>query len=174
MILVIGAHGTISDVDEFLQKLLRFAIREQISIQALNADAVYGTQHLLSAAEHALRSFTQGTNATNSLALEIMLYAAGERQIQKAIKKMGVRTGRQAIAFVLVDQREKKGEAKVYEPVIQRLLSLFQMTPDESVLKGDLDTLKHFGITEKELRTVPKEKHGDLILEKVAMVDVLK
>jgi KEOPS complex subunit Cgi121 len=174
MIIVVGARGSISDIDVFLQKLLQFATREQISIQALNANAVYGTQHLISAAEHAQRSFTQGTNATNSLALEIMLYASGERQITKAIKKMGVRTGRQAIAFVLVDQREKKRERKAYEPVIQRLLSIFHMTLDESVLQGDLNTLKHFGITEKEVRTVSKEKHGDLILEKVAMVDVLK
>jgi KEOPS complex subunit Cgi121 len=174
MIIVVGARGSISDIDEFLQKLLQFATREQISIQALNANAVYGTEHLISAAEHALRSFTQGTNATNSLALEIMLYASGERQITKAINKMGVRTGRQTIAFVLVDQREKKMERKAYEPVIQRLLSMFHMTLDESVLKGNLNTLKHFGITEKEVRTVPKEKYGDLILEKVAMVDVLK
>ncbi|HVQ01094.1 MAG TPA: KEOPS complex subunit Cgi121 [Candidatus Thermoplasmatota archaeon] len=172
MIHVVGARGTISDIDEFLQKLSQFATKEQISIQALNADAVYGAQHLISAAEHALRSFAQGTNATNTLPLEIMLYAAGERQIQKAIKKMGVKTGRQAIAFVIIDQKRKKDEKSEF--MIKRLLILFDMTSDESVLGGNPITLKNFGITQKELRTVPKEKYGDLILEKVAMVDVQK
>lgn len=174
MIVVLGARGNISDVEVFLRKLLEFASNEQIVIQAVNADAVYGKEHLLSAAEHALRSWAQGTNATNSLALEILLYAAGERQIQKAIKKMGVKTGRQSVAFILVDTKKHKRNRKAYDSMVDRLLCAFHMTSDDRVIEGNSDTLKHFGITDQELRTVPKGKYGDLILEKVAMVDVLK
>jgi len=174
MIVVVGARGTIKDVDVFLRKLLDFATKEQIVLQAVNADAVYGKEHLLSAADHALRSWSQGTNATNSLALEILLYAAGERQIQKAIKKMGVKTGRQSIAFILVDTKKQRGNRKAYQSIIDRLLSTFHMTSDEAVLEGNRDTLKHFGIKDQEIRTLPAHKYGDLILEKVAMVDVLK
>jgi KEOPS complex subunit Cgi121 len=172
--IVVGARGTISNVDEFLRKLLEFATEEQIVVQAINAEALYGKEHLLSAAEHALRSFAQSTNATNSLGLEILLYAAGERQITKAIKKMGVRTGRQKLAFILVDPKNQRRTRKAYEHAIEKLLCMFHLTPDETVLEGSLNTLKHFGITEQERRTVPKEKYGDLILERVAMVDVLK
>ena len=51
---------------------------------------------------------------------------------------------------------------------------VFRMTQDASVLEGDRETLKRFGITGLEIRTVPEAKYGDLILEKVAMVDVIK
>jgi len=172
--IVVGARGTISNIDEFLRKLLEFATKEQIVVQALNADAVYGKEHLLSAVEHALRSFAQGTNATNSLSLEILLYAAGERQITKAIKKMGIRTGRQKLAFILIDTTQQKRTRKTYDRSIRRLLSMFHLTPDDTVLKGNNATLKLFGITDQELRTVLKGKYGDLILERVAMVDILK
>lgn len=172
--MVVGARGTISDVDEFLRKLLEVATEERLVIQALNAEVVFGKEHLFSAAEHALRSFGQGRNATNSLALEILLYAAGERQITKAIKKMGVRAGRQKLAFILVDPKKQRKTRKIYDCTVEKLLCLFHLTPDEGVLEGTIDTLKRFGITEQERRTVPQEKYADIILEKVAMVDVLK
>jgi KEOPS complex subunit Cgi121 len=172
--IVVGARGSISDVDGFLRKLLEFATEEQIVIQALNAELVYGKEHLLSATEHALRSFTQGTNATNSLALEILLYAAGERQITKAIKKMGVRAGRQKIAFVLLDPSKQRKTRKAYNHTLEKLLCMFHLKLDDTVLEGTIDTLKRFGITDQERHTIPQEKYGDLILERVAMVDVLK
>jgi KEOPS complex subunit Cgi121 len=174
MITVFGALGTIIDTESFLSKLLMFSKDEQIVIQVINAQLVYGTDHLLSSAEHALRAFEQKTNATNSLSLEILLYAAGERQIQKAIKKMGVTKGKQHIAFVIVDEQKKKSDKKTYDAVIERLLQLFHFTRDDKVLEGDKDTLKRFGITDQEIHTIPESKYGDLILEKVAMVDIIK
>jgi len=172
--IVVGASGMISDVDGFLRKLLEFATEEQLVIQALNAEVIYGKEHLLSAAEHALRSFTQGTNATNSLALEILLYAAGERQITKAIKKMGIGAGQQKLAFILLDPTKQRKTRKVLDSSFEKLLCMFHLTPDDTVLEGTVDTLKRFGITDQERQTVPQDKYGDLILERVAMVDVYK
>jgi KEOPS complex subunit Cgi121 len=172
--IVVGARGSISDVDGFLRKLLEFATQEQLVIQALNAEMIYGKEHLLSATEHALRSFIQGTNATNSLALEILLYAAGERQITKAIKKMGVKTGRQKLAFVLLDPSKQRKTRKAYDHTFEKLLCMFHLAPDDTVLEGTIGTLERFGVKDQELCTVPQEKYGDLILERVAMVDVLK
>ena len=172
--IVVGARGMISDIEGFLEKLLEFATEEGFVIQVVNAKVIYGKEHLFSAAEHALRSFSQGTNATNSLALEILLYASGERQITKAIKKMGIRTGRQQLAFILLASKKPEKTKKAYDRTVDKLLGTFRLTPDDSVLEGSIDTLKHFGITEQERRTVPREKYGDLILERVAMVDILK
>jgi KEOPS complex subunit Cgi121 len=174
MITIIGAQGTIKDIELFLQELLRFSTEKKVTIQAMNAKMVYGSDHLVSASEHAIRAFSQGTNATNSLSLEILLYASGERQIQKAIKKMGVRTGKQSIAFVLVDEKKHKEVRTTYDSLIDDLLSVFHFVRDDKVLEGDSDTLKRFGISTEELRTIPESKYGDLILEKVAMVDVIK
>jgi tRNA threonylcarbamoyladenosine modification (KEOPS) complex Cgi121 subunit len=51
---------------------------------------------------------------------------------------------------------------------------LFHLTHDDTILEGNRDTLKRFGITDQEIRTLPENKYGDLILEKVAMVDIIK
>ena len=51
-------------------------------------DMVAGRDHILSAAMHAERSFSEGTNRSKTLLTEIILYAAWERQISKADSKM--------------------------------------------------------------------------------------
>ena len=45
---------------------------------------------------------------------------------------------------------------------------------DDKVLEGNKETLIKFGIEENEIETVTKEKYSYIILEKVAMVDILK
>ncbi|MCX6662229.1 MAG: KEOPS complex subunit Cgi121 [Euryarchaeota archaeon] len=174
MITILGAQGTIKNVDSFIQQLLQFSNEEHLVIQAFDATVIYSKDHLISAATHAKRAFLQGTNATNSLALEILLYAAGERQIQKAIKKVGVKKGEQQIVFLITDSADQKGKKSIDKAVIRRILKTFQLTTDEQELKADRETLKRFGITEIELSTIPEEKYGDLILEKIALVDVIK
>ena len=174
MIVVFGAHGTINDIDLFLQQLLLFSKKENLVIQAFDATAIYGKDHLISATTHALRAFEQGRNSTNSLALEILLYAAGERQIQKAIKKMGVRKGKQRIAFLFTNDVTQKTNKPITKAVITKCLVTFHLTLDDKVLEGNKDTLKRFGVTEQELSTIPESHYGHLILEKVALVDVIK
>jgi KEOPS complex subunit Cgi121 len=174
MITIIGARGSIRNVEVFVQQLLDFSQNEHMVIQALDATVVYGKDHLMSATDHAVRAFERKTNSTNSLALEILLYAAGERQIQKAIKKIGVKKGRQQIAFVITDRVNKQKKSSFDESVIHRLLARFHLTKDDTILEGDRLTLKRFGITDRELSTLPESKYGELILEKVALVDVIK
>jgi KEOPS complex subunit Cgi121 len=174
MITIIGTRATISDVEFFIQRLMDFSKKMDICIQVFDAKFIYGKDHLISATTHAKRAFQQQTNATNTLAMEILLYAAGERQIQKAIKKMGIKKGRQELVFVLTNTSDANPQKKISEAVIRRLLQTFKLTFDETVISGTKDTLKRFGITDKELSTVPEEKYGDIILEKVALVDVIK
>jgi KEOPS complex subunit Cgi121 len=165
MIRVIGAKGNV--YKGFLDRVKKISEKYGIAIQVMNAKLVYGKDHLISAVEHAQRSFKRGSNATNSLAMEILLYASGERQIQKSIEKIGVKEGESELAFVFVGNFKEK-EEKIIEETLKDLKR------DDKVLEGSLDTLKRFGFTEIELETIPKEKQGDLILEKVAMVDVIK
>mgnify|MGYP001259469338 CR=1 FL=1 len=174
MIEVVGARGTIQNVDEFLQQLLGFSEEHHLVIQALDAKAVYGKDHLVSAAEHAVRAFHQGRNAMNSLALELLLYAAGERQIQKAIKKMGVKQGKGQVAFVIIDKKKRPAKGKTNDMIVASLVRIFHFVRDDKVLEGTKDTLTRFGITQREIWTVPEQRYGDLILEKVALVDVIK
>ena len=69
----------------------------------MDPDMVCGRDHILSAATHGERSFAEGTNRSNSLLTEIILYAAWERQIGKALAKMRPKAGRNEYVALLVD-----------------------------------------------------------------------
>ena len=172
MIEIIGTKGNIQDIDLFFKQLLNLSKKYEIIIQAIDADIVYGKNHLISASKHAVRAFDQRRNSTNSFAMEILLYASGERQIQRAIQKVGIKKGKVNIALVFVDKTQENG--KISDIVIGEILKILKLIRDDKVLKGDANTLRKFGIAQHELITVPESKHGDLILEKVAMVDVIK
>jgi len=173
MIKVVGAKGNIKNVDDSLKKVLSFVQEHRVIVQVFNADVIYGKNHLVSATEHALRAFERKTNTTNSLIMEMLLYASGERQLKLAISKMGIKTGKTNIAFVFIDDiTEAKG--KISDLLIKQLLELLSLKRDDKVLDGNEDTLRKFGIGKDETKTVTKAKYGDLILEKVAMVDIIK
>lgn len=174
MIKLVGAKGCIQDVDLFLKNIQKISEEYGIVIQAMDADWIYGKNHLISAINHAKRAFEQKKSSTNSFAMEILLYASGDRQIQKAIKKIGVKEGNVRVAFIFTNKEKYEIEQKISEEVIEKILSKFSLIRDDKILEGDSNTLKKFGITKTELNALPESKYGDIILEKVAMVDVIK
>jgi len=167
MIEIVGAKGEIENIDQFLKDVDNFGKSHKIVISVLNADMIYGKNHLISAVNHAVRSIDQKTNTTNTLGMEILLYASGERQLKNAIPKMGVKKGKTNVAFVFT-------KGKMSDRIIDELLSQLNFIRKDAVLKGNIDTLKKFGIRKKEIDTISKDKLGNLILEKVAKVDIIK
>ena len=173
MIKIIGARGNIQDIDSFLKQVISFAQKLQVIIQVFDADMIFGKAHLISSVEHATRAMERKTNTTNSLDKEILLYASGERQIKLAIPKMGIKKGNGNIAFVFVND-VKARDSELSDHLVDEVLESFSLVRDDSVLEGDMDTLRKFGIKENEIKTVTKAKYGHLILEKVAVVDIIK
>jgi KEOPS complex subunit Cgi121 len=176
MINVVGAQGNIQDVDSFLKQVLSFAQKHHVVIQVFDANMVYGKNHLISAVEHAIRAMKRKTNATNSTNMEILLYASGERQIKTALPKMGVKKGESVIAFVFVDElyNIESVNGKISDFEISDFISKLGLVMDDHVLEGDEKVLRNFGVSDEELSTVMKAKYGDLILERVALVDIIK
>lgn len=169
MIRIVGAKGVIQNIDDFLKKVSSFAQTHKVLIQIFDADMIYGNNHLISAFEHAKRAMDRKTNTTNSLEMETLLYASGERQLKLAIPKMGIKKGKTNIAFVFI-----KLESQISDSLIEEMLKLLNLNRADQVLEGNEDTLKKFGISTNEIETVRKAKYGDLILEKVAKVDIIK
>lgn len=167
MLKIVGAKGNIQSIDEFLKKVDRITKDYKIIIQVFDADVIYGKNHLISAVDHAIRAIDRKTNTTNSLAMEILLYSSGERQLKIAIPKMGVKKGKAKIAFVFIQD-------SITDQLISDILEQLSLDRNDYVLEGNIDTIKKFGISENELNTVEKSKYGNLILEKVAMVDIIK
>jgi len=170
---VFGAVGSITDTKKLVSDLESFSDEHGVVVQVVDADLVCGSIHLCSAVEHAVRASVEERMATRSLAMEVLLYASGERQIQYALPKMGVKVGDSVgIGGVVIGRKDQ--DQKELEALVSDLVGCFGWVRDEKVLVGDSDCLIRFGISEVELETMPKDKYEDLILEKVALVDILK
>ncbi|RLF30996.1 MAG: hypothetical protein DRJ99_00840 [Thermoplasmata archaeon] len=176
MIRVVGVKGRIKNRDDFIRKVEEYSKSLNVAIQVVDANLVYSFNHLYSAAQHAIRAMRRGTNSMKSLAMEILLYAAGERQIKNAIEKIGVKENSKSFVFIIVDDVAdiKDARGKISDKDIDKMLEELHLFKNDSMLKGDKKILERFGISKNELDTVGEDRYEKLILEKVAMVDILK
>jgi KEOPS complex subunit Cgi121 len=141
----------VDDVNSLLKKM-----NEKVSsnIQLFNAENIAGFKHLFFAAINAINSFNQKRNISDSLAMETMLYASGQRQIKKAIQMIGVKSGNSNIAVLLIEKDEEK--IRVAE---NKVLELLNGKEDKNVLeiKGNakVERLRGlFGISDKEIEAI--------------------
>ncbi len=163
MIHILEGTIFIDNVEDFLDRIKKISKEKNITIQALDADKLAGEKHIRFAVEKAMNSFKAGTNIANDLAKEIMLYASGTRQISKAMR-LGIHKGKNNIALVAVGE----------EPD----LSAFNEIKPELVLEYNVSKknviMEVFNITVEEIEAVGEEKIPELVLERVALVDVIK
>ena len=163
MIHILEGKVSIDNVEEILQKLKKISIEKNLTIQALDADKIAGEEHIRFAVEKAINSFRTGTAIANDLSKEIMLYAAGTRQINKAMK-IGVHNGTNNIALVAIGENID--------------LSAFNEIAPGNVLLYDRSKnpmlMDFFNITHEEIKAVGEDKIPELVLERVALVDVMK
>lgn len=145
--------------------LLKRASALDAEIVLMDADMVCGTDHLLAAVFHARRAFERGMNASNTLGMEVILYASGERQISKAKKKMGLHQGTEKVAVVVLGPEEAN---------LDVVLNQLELRRDDSVLECSLEKAEAYGIEKAEMDAVGRELLQDLVLEKVAFVEILK
>jgi KEOPS complex subunit Cgi121 len=140
----------IASIDVFLTQLRRVA---PIPLQVFDAAVIASQQHLLFATLNALTAFEQGQRISENLAVEILLYASGQRQISKAIERMGVKptTATIAVAFLTATPDDAETmEAKLTQAIPgvrdDRVLA-FQAGKVERVINA-------FAVTDRELAAV--------------------
>jgi len=163
MIQILEGTVFIENKELFLKKIKEISTGKNLAIQAFDADKLAGKEHLIFAIEKALDSFKKGTNIANDLAKEIMLYAAGTRQINRAIK-IGVHDGLNNIVIAAVGD-------------LIDLSAFDEITPGNVLqYSGSKDSalMDIFNITEEEIIAAGADKIPELVLERVALVDVMK
>lgn len=143
----------------FLERMTRKAADEGTDFLVLDANMVFGKDHLRSALYHAKRALSEDTNVSDLLAMETLLYASGERQLSAAIRKMSVTD--ETTEIVVAALRGRASEEAGWE------------TMPDVLDEPSTERLERFGITKDELATAGN-RIADLVLEKVAAVDVLK
>lgn len=127
-------------------------------VQLLRADRVYGADHLRHAAALAARAVAEQRARSADVATETLLYAAGERQIGKALAFLGLAVGTTSVAVVAWSP---------FRPPAQ-------WTRDDAAFAGGPEVLDAFGVSDAERAMLPRERWGDLVIERVALTDVLK
>jgi KEOPS complex subunit Cgi121 len=165
---LLAGHLFVEDIDELLETLNEIANETQTTVQAFDADYVVSAAHLERALALADRAIDRGENVARDRAVEILCYAAGRRQINRALE-MGLREGENRVV-VLVDS--VTGDETAEEAALDRLHEHIE----EAAALGEFDepTVRaFFDIGDAELAAVEGSLQ-DLVLERVALLDVEK
>lgn len=153
----------IDDLDSFLDRLASIGGDSGAAVQAFDARYVAGREHLSRAVEFANRAIGRGENVARDRAVEILLYAAGRRQIDQALE-MGVDEGEMAVV-VAVDGGD---EAAAVDAVTDLL------EPGSVLDAADVGRIQEFfDVSDVERRATEADLEA-LVCERVALLDVEK
>jgi len=106
---LVEGTASVADVDAFVADLAAIGDEHGCTVQAFDARYVADREHLETALRHADRAFERGENVARDRGVEVLCYAAGRRQIDRALA-MGVEEG-ETPAVVLVAAEETDGDA---------------------------------------------------------------
>jgi tRNA threonylcarbamoyladenosine modification (KEOPS) complex Cgi121 subunit len=150
---------------------------EDAEVQFFNAELIAGWEHLYFAVLNALKAFESRLNISNSLAIEILLYASARRQIKRAVELLGITSSSSNIAAVILAETESKAN-KALETVSHVMLG----KRDDNVIElsnEKFDIIKNlFNISEAELNAklerkgMEKKALTDLVIEHVALLAI--
>jgi tRNA threonylcarbamoyladenosine modification (KEOPS) complex Cgi121 subunit len=144
-----------------------------LDIQFFDAELIATYEHLYFAVLNALVAFKDKVNRSKSPAMETLLYASAERQIQKAIERSGINPQTNNLAVTII------GEDPIQiQSTLESLTRCVGSMPDESVLKmtkvKETKIRKAFGIQTVEMKILqnsePKEAIVNLVIEQMALL----
>ncbi|UPW01792.1 KEOPS complex subunit Cgi121 [Halorussus gelatinilyticus] len=177
---LVEGSADIEDLDAFLGDIGHIGDEFDCAIQAFDADYVLGEDHLRTAVERADRAFERGENVARERAVEILLYAAGRRQIDRALR-MGVGVG-ETDAVVVVhspdgdDETERAAAEAVGDLLVPASASADAGADDDPLAADRIDAeavRDFFDVSETELAATDATL-ADLVRERVALLDVEK
>jgi KEOPS complex subunit Cgi121 len=157
----------IKNPDKYLRRVREIGKRFGVVIILFNSDVMAGIHHVRSALQHAFRAFDNGTAISNSLEMEALLYASGSRQCQIGVR-FGVHAGRNNVYLCVCPENKE---------------ALRELLKDGEVVVGDWEALSQekmsrlmdlFGITPVELEVAGTFRITDLVLERVALLEVYR
>jgi KEOPS complex subunit Cgi121 len=148
-------------------------------IQLFRADHVAGKEHIVFAANGAVRAFRQHQERARTLAVELLLYMSCQRQISKAIQRLGVgpRTSEVVLAAFTADDTAG--------PLAERIAKKLKATPNDEVIeiqskKKTTELMRTYDITPREIESARITGEDDnstlmrLVIERGALLTVEK
>jgi KEOPS complex subunit Cgi121 len=154
---------TIEDVASFVAEIDEISTRYDATIQVFDARYVVDKAHIERAVELAQRARERDDCIADDFGVEILLYAAGRRQIQNALT-MGVSEGDCPVVAVVVGGDERGAVAELQD----------RLKRAELLGNYDEDRVREFfNITDTELSATDGTL-ADIVRERVALLPIEK
>lgn len=167
--ITVSAFVTPSDMDPSTALSHLRLVFPRVEVQFFEGAHVAGKEHLEIAATNALRAFRARINISRSLAMEALLYASAQRQIDVAIRMLGVRRQSQKVGLVAFS--ESRNDVRELQEKIAKFL---RAKLDDNLLDDWSDDkvatiMKLFGIDTVELEAIkmPGQETKDAIIKAV-------
>jgi KEOPS complex subunit Cgi121 len=183
---LVEGTARIEDVEAFLAEIGGIEDEYRVTIQAFDGRYVVGREHVERAVTLATRAMDRGEAIARDPGVEILLYAAGRRQIDRALA-MGVSEGRCPIVAVVVDLptdgngsdgeragsgTDREGEESGTDEASAAAAVRDLLEPAETLSAYDEQLVcEFFGISEREREAATGEM-ADLVCERVALLVV--
>lgn len=161
---IVDGWADIDDVDSFLDELDSIADDHGSVVQAFDTRYVAGQAHLEAAVDRANRAFDHDDTIADDRAIEILCYAAGRRQIERAMA-LGVKAGRCPVAAVIDGGAEDDAAGDLQEHIESDAVL--------GVARDDDLIMDFFNITEPE-RSATDAGLEALVIERVSLLAVEK
>ncbi|WP_423996036.1 KEOPS complex subunit Cgi121 [Halorubrum trapanicum] len=169
----------IDDLDAFLADLDGIAAETGAVVQAFDADLVVSSTQLRKAARLAARAIARGEAVARDPAVEVLLYAAGRRQIDRALE-LGVSEGERPAVVLVADFGGVPGADRPTADLDAAVEGIRKAavgpteTPDAPDRAFDAERVREFyGVTDRELAATNGDL-ADVVRERAALLDVEK
>ncbi|MGQ9459904.1 MAG: KEOPS complex subunit Cgi121 [Candidatus Bathyarchaeaceae archaeon] len=163
----------IRDVNHFLESVRREVT--EAHVQFFDAKLIASQQHLYFAALNALKAFEDKLNISNSLAVEVLLYASAQRQIRKAVDMLGIKPDSSQVAVLVIAETKL-----VADTALEAVSKLISGKRDDHILEltdEKFEGVKRlFSISDLEIEAklkkegLEREALINLVIEHVALL----
>lgn len=184
---VLEGTATVADVTAFVEDLAAVGDERGCVVQAFDARLVASYDHLATATRYAARAHRRDDAIARDPAVEVLVYAAGRRQIQRALE-MGVDEGETPAAVVVADDfpadpvTATETEADCADAVADRLddAGVVGSGPSDDAASDERDALaatdpdrvsEFFDVGDPELAATDAAL-ADLVRERVVMLSI--
>ncbi len=166
-----------STLDNLLDEILKIEKNRHNNCELLliDSEAIAGFTHLKACINFAIKAFQQKNNIANSLKTEILLYLSGNRQISKAISKVGINVKTTKIVFLhLVLGNQNLCELNDIQELLSKMeISFKEITKDCELLPllNEKKIRKNLQISNEEIELLldKDSKNREEIIEKLAI-----
>jgi KEOPS complex subunit Cgi121 len=167
-ILLLFGKPAIKDKKQFLLAVKNLEAKTGCLALVIDADIVVSEKHIYFAVEKAMQAFSEGKNIAKDVGMEILRYACGERQIERALSK-GFTDSTERIALILMANQS----ADWHWPEPSELSEVIITDGNGCKFKPE-GVRVVFNITPEELEAVTEAKLPDLVLERVALTETFR